>query len=40
MDNSDTLDNTKTLEQQNLLIKQIKKRKKKKKKTKLNPTIN
>jgi len=40
MDQSDTLDNTKTLEQQNLLIKQIKKRKKKKKKTKLNPTIN
>jgi hypothetical protein len=32
MNNSDTLDNSKTMEQQNLLIKQIKKRKKKKKK--------
>ncbi len=40
MDQSDVLDNFKTMEQQNLLVKESKKRKKKKKKKLLAPTTN
>jgi hypothetical protein len=40
MDQSDTLNNSSIMEQQNLLIKQIKKRKKKKKNKVINSTVN